>query len=226
MAPPARRTHSVPAVPPADRGVSRTRGRLQVRRRAAGLVAAALLLTACGTGTTSGSSDTKNADATGTRQALTQYPPGKRTAAPMLSGKTITSGRLDLADLRGKVIVLNVWGSWCAPCRAEAPDLKKASEETYDLGVRFVGINTRDNDAAAKAFERNYGITYPSFRDPDGKLLLGFDGRIPLSAVPSSVIIDRDGRIAARIIGPTTYTTLSELVKGIAAEKNSGGAAK
>lgn len=147
----------------------------------------------------------------------------------MLSAKTIDGGRLDLADLRGKVIVLNVWGSWCAPCRAEAPALKKASEETRDLGVRFVGIDTRDNDGAAKAFERSYGITYPSFRDPDGKLLLGFNGRIPLSAVPSTVFIDRAGRIAARIIGPTTYTTLSELVKDLAAEQaktNAGGAAK
>lgn len=147
----------------------------------------------------------------------------------MLSGKTIDGDRMDLADLRGKVVVLNVWGSWCAPCRAEAPALKKASEETYELGVRFVGVDTRDNDGAAKAFERSYGITYPSFRDPDGKLPLGFNGRIPLSAVPSSVFIDRDGRIAARIIGATTYTTLSELVTHLAEEKaapSGGGAAK
>ncbi|MFF9136729.1 TlpA family protein disulfide reductase [Streptomyces albogriseolus] len=195
-----------------------------MRRQVA--VAVALLLAACGTSTTSGSPDTEKAAASSTQEGLTQYPAGKRSAAPMLSGETITGDRLNLADLRGRVIVLNVWGSWCAPCRAEAPDLKKVSEETRDLGVRFVGIDTRDNDAAAKAFERNYGITYPSFRDPDGKLLLGFNGRIPLSAVPSTVIIDRDGRIAARIIGPTTYTTLSELLKDLAAEKagkNGGG---
>ena len=198
-----------------------------MRWQTAGVVAAAaLLLASCGTSTTSGSSDTGKAAASSTQEGLTEYPAGKRPMAPMLSGETITGDELDLADLRGNVIVLNVWGSWCAPCRAEAPDLKKVSEETRDLGVRFVGINTRDNNAAAKAFERNYGITYPSFRDPDGKLLLGFDGRIPLSAVPSSMIIDRDGRIAARIIGRTTYTTLSELVKDLAAEQNGGGADK
>ncbi|MFF5757440.1 TlpA family protein disulfide reductase [Streptomyces longwoodensis] len=190
------------------------------------MIAAALVLAACGTNATSGSSDAKKAAASSAQQGLTQYPAGMRPAAPMLNGKTITGDRLDLADLRGKVIVLNVWGSWCAPCRGEAPALKKVSDETRDLGVRFVGINTRDNDAAAKAFERNYAITYPSFRDPDGKLLLGFNGRIPLSAIPSTVFIDREGRIAARIIGPTTYTTLSELVKEIAAEKSGGGAAK
>ena len=228
MASPAPRTHSAPTAPPTGRGADRTRTRRR-RQRSAGLIAtAALLLAACGTSTTSGSSDTKKAAGSST-QALTQYPAGKRPAAPRLSGKTITGDRLDLADLRGRVIVLNVWGSWCAPCRAEAPDLKKASDETRDLGVRFVGVDTRDNDGAAKAFERNYGITYPSFRDPDGKLLLGFNGRIPLSAVPSTVFIDRDGRIAARIIGPTTYTTLTELLQDLAAEKaerNGGGAAK
>ncbi|MCG0062199.1 MULTISPECIES: TlpA family protein disulfide reductase [Streptomyces] len=196
------------------------------------MIAAALLLAACGTSTTSGSSDAKQAAGSGSQQGLTQYPAGKRPMAPDLSGKTITGDRLDLADLRGKVIVLNVWGSWCAPCRAEAPDLKKVSEEAYDLGVRFVGIDTRDNDAAARAFERNYGITYPSFRDPDGKLLLRFNGRIPLAAVPSTVLIDRDGRIAARVIGAITYATLRELVKDLAAEeaqkaeKNGGGTAK
>ncbi|MFE9650385.1 TlpA family protein disulfide reductase [Streptomyces sp. NPDC006365] len=191
--------------------------------QAAGAGAAALLLAACGTSTTSGSSDTEKAAASSTQEGLTEYLTGKRPMVPTLSGETIIGDQLDLADLRGNVIVLNVWGSWCAPCRAEAPDLKKVSEETRDVGVRFVGINTRDNDAAATAFERNYGITYPSFRDPDGKLLLGFNGRIPLSAVPSSVIIDRDGRIAARIIGRTTYTTLSELVTDLATEKNGGG---
>ena len=200
--------------------------RSRTRRQAAGVLAAALLLAACGTSATSGSSNAKQAAGSGAQQGLTQYPAGKRPMAPELGGETITGDRLDLAHLRGNVIVLNVWGSWCAPCRAEAPDLKKVSEETRDLGVRFVGINTRDNDAAARAFERNYGITYPSLRDPDGKLLLRFNGRIPLSAVPSSVILDRDGRIAARIIGRTTYTTLSELVKDLAAEKNGGGAGK
>ncbi|WP_328747301.1 TlpA family protein disulfide reductase [Streptomyces sp. NBC_00285] len=228
MAPSAPHTQSAPTGPPTNRVADRARA----PRRAAGLVAASLLLAACGTGTTSGSSGSpgaKNAAGSSSQQALTQYPARKRSTTPMISGRTINGDRLDLATLHGKVIVLNVWGSWCAPCRAEAPDLNKASAETRDLGVRFVGVDTRDNDAAARAFERNYGITYPSFRDPDGKLLLGFNGRIPLSAVPSTVFIDRDGRIAARIIGPTTYTTLSELVKGLAAEKsekNGGGAAK
>ena len=228
MAPSAPRTQSAPAALRPGGGTARTGAEPRTRRRAAGLIAAGLLLAACGTTTTSGPSAAKTAGS-GTRQALTEYPAGKRPAAPVLSGATITGDRLNLAALRGKVIVLNVWGSWCAPCRNEAPALKKASDETYDLGVRFVGIDTRDNDAAARAFERTYGITYPSFRDPDGELLLRFNGRIPLSAVPSTVFIDRDGRIAARIIGQTTYRTLRDLAKDIATEnakKSGGGAAQ
>ena len=228
MGPSATRTQSAPTALQPGGGTARSGAGLHTRLRAAGLIAAGLLLTACGTSTPSGPSTAKTAGS-GTRQALTEYPAGKRAAAPVLSGATITGDRLNLAALRGKVIVLNVWGSWCAPCRAEAPALKKASDETYDLGVRFVGIDIRDNDAAARAFERTYGITYPSFRDPDGELLQRFNGRIPVSAVPSTVFIDRDGRIAARIIGQTTYRTLRDLANDIATEnakKSGGGAAQ
>ncbi|MCX5302757.1 TlpA family protein disulfide reductase [Streptomyces sp. NBC_00160] len=152
---------------------------------------------------------------------LTQYPAGKRPAAPQISGELINGGTLDLAEWRGEVIVINVWGSWCAPCRVEAPGLQKVFDETRSMGVRFVGFDTRDNDAAAQAFEKSYGITYPSIRDRDGTLLLRFEGRIPVSAVPSTVMIDRDGKIAARIIGAASYATLSSLVKDLAAEKPS-----
>jgi hypothetical protein len=85
--------------------------------------------------------------------------------------------------------------------------------------VRFVGFDVRDNDSAALAFERTYGITYPSFRDPDGVLVLRFHGLVPISAVPSTVVIDRDDRIAARIVGPVSYSTLRDLVTSVAAEK-------
>ncbi|KKD12313.1 hypothetical protein TR66_26725 [Streptomyces sp. WM6391] len=129
-----------------------------------------------------------------------------------------------MADWRGYVIVINVWGSWCAPCRAEAPALKKISDATGKLGVRFGGFNTRDNDSAAMAFERSYKITYPSLRDRDGRLVLRFDGLVPVSAVPSTVLIDRSGHIAARIIGPTTYDTLNTVVRELAAEKPDKGA--
>lgn len=109
-------------------------------------------------------------------------------------------------------MVLNVWGSWCSPCRAEAPDLARVSRETYDSGVRFVGIDTRDTDDAARAFTRSFHITYPSIIDEQGELLLGFSGVIPISAVPSTVVIDRDGGVAARVVGRVDEATLRGLI--------------
>ena len=107
----------------------------------------------------------------------------------------------------------NIWGSWCAPCRNEAPALRKAWSEHRQEGVQFIGINVRDNDVAARAFERRYKITYPSIRtDDSGAALLAFGSTLPPSAVPSTMVIDREGRIAARVIGETTYGTLTALV--------------
>lgn len=143
---------------------------------------------------------------------LTVYPPGKRPKMPALEGQTLDGAAFDLADLRGHVIVINVWGSWCGPCRAETPDLVRVAQETSARGVRFVGIDTRDNRAAAKAFARTYGVPYPSVFDSDGRALLPFRGVILLSAVPSTVVIDQDGRVAARVVGPVTYATLSGLL--------------
>lgn len=199
----------------------------RARRGAAVALAAGLLLAGCGSGADSPPKGAEppsgGAVQGGSPAGLTKYPVGKRSDTPSVSGELIDGGTLDLADWRGEVIVINVWGSWCAPCRAEAPALQKISEETRSLGVRFVGFDTRDNDAAAQAFEKSYGIAYPSIRDSDGSLLLRFNGRIPVSAVPSTVVIDRDGKIAARIIGATSYAILSRLVKDVAAEKRGVG---
>lgn len=144
---------------------------------------------------------------------LTRYPPNERRPAPDIRGATLDGDRLALADLRGRVVVVNVWGSWCPPCREEAPDLARTARETTDRGVRFVGINVRDNPGAAGAFVRKFDIRYPSLVDTDGTLLLAFDGIIPVSAIPSTLVIDTKGRIAARVIGKTTYTTLLGLLE-------------
>jgi peroxiredoxin len=114
--------------------------------------------------------------------------------------------------------VVNAWGSWCGPCREEAPELRRVSEETKAAGVRFVGIDTRDNDAAGRAFAREFGITYPSLVDDSGRVMLAFGRTIPVAAVPSTVVVDRRGRIAARVIGAVTYSTLSGLVDDALAE--------
>jgi len=137
------------------------------------------------------------------------------------TGKLLDGGDFDSTALAGKVVVYNVWGSWCAHCRTEAPVLKRVSEETRDLGVRFVGINVRDNDAAARAFEDSYGIEYPSITTgTSSDAVLAFGPALPPSAVPSTLVVDTQGRLAARIVGPTDYSTLSTIVTETAAESD------
>lgn len=144
---------------------------------------------------------------------LTLYRGDDGVAMPQIEGKTVDGQLLDLADLRGHVVVLNVWGSWCAPCRAEAPDLAAISKEGQSRGVRFVGIDVRDNPAAARAFTRNYTITYPSFDDQNGLVLAQFTGIIPVSAVPSTLVVDKSGVIRARLVGKVDGSTLRGLIE-------------
>ncbi len=149
----------------------------------------------------------------GDTTGLTVYPVDERMPAPELAGVTLDGENLALADLSGHVVVLNVWGSWCSPCRAEAPDLARLARETASQGVRFVGIDTRDTEAAAEAFVRTFNIPYPSLVDPDGQLLLQFEGIIPITAVPSTLVIDAQGNIAAKVVGRVTYATLRGLIE-------------
>ncbi|AJE41895.1 TlpA family protein disulfide reductase [Streptomyces nodosus] len=205
----------------APQRLNRTRG--HARRRAAlaaaGAAVAALVLTACGSGGTSGGSGSTNF-ITGA-DGIATVKKGERTAAPDLSGTTIDGKKLDVADYKGKVVVLNVWGSWCPPCRAEAPNFVKVAEETAGKGVQFVGINTRDTDTQpARAFEKQYGVTYPSLYDPTGKLMLRFEkGTLNPQAIPSTLIIDRDGKIAARTLQALSEDKLREMIDPVVAEK-------
>lgn len=144
---------------------------------------------------------------------LTLYPGSQGIVLPTVRGRTLTGTTMSLSDLRGHVVVLNVWGSWCAPCRAEGPVLASISRETASQGVRFVGIDVRDNPAAGQAFERNYGITYPSFDDENGLVLAQFTGIIPISAVPSTLVVDPQGFIRGRVVGRVDGTTLRGLIQ-------------
>ncbi|UQA91139.1 TlpA disulfide reductase family protein [Streptomyces halobius] len=171
------------------------------------MAGAALALTGCtsaaaggadrpsGTGGSAGASPESPAGTGG----ITTIPAGRRPTAPDIFGKSLDGEPLRLSDYRGSVVLLNVWGSWCDPCKAEAPHLARAFEKTRDRGVQFLGINTRDmSTGPAKDFERRYGITYPSFYDPRGELVLRFKGHLLAQAIPSTVVMDRQGRIAAR----------------------------
>jgi thiol-disulfide isomerase/thioredoxin len=157
----------------------------------------------------------------GAQKSVTLIQPAKRQPAPDISGEVLgaKSQQISTADSTGKVVVLNVWGSWCGPCRAEAPALQSASEKTATT-AQFIGLNTRDFDQGPPlAFNRANKITYPSIWDPTGSVLVSLSGTLPPTAIPSTVIIDEQGRVAARIVGPITETSLVDLIGDIAAGK-------
>jgi thiol-disulfide isomerase/thioredoxin len=131
-----------------------------------------------------------------------------------LAGATLDGNRLDLATLRGKPVVLNVWASWCPPCREEAKGLQAAHEQLEASGrAAFVGINFRDDLDGARAFNRSKGITYPSLVDDgDGSLLLALRGAVSPSSLPATLVLDGQGRIAARVNGAVTTSTVLGLV--------------
>lgn len=179
--------------------------------RTLGAALALLALAGCGTPST-GTGGFVTGDG-----SITVIDPEDRRPAPVIAGETLAGDQWSSEFVQDKVIVYNVWGSWCGPCRAEAPHLQSVSEQTADRAV-VIGLNTRDMDAApAKAFVRAQGLTFPSIFDPDGSLLLEFAGELPPSAIPSTLLVDPQGRIAARVIGVTTETTLIGLIDDLAA---------
>ncbi|MFR9796726.1 TlpA family protein disulfide reductase [Streptomyces sp. MS06] len=186
---------------------------------AAATAAGTLILSACSSGGTSGGGGDTNF-ITGDNGIAT-VAKGKRNAAPELSGETIDGKQLSTADYKGKVLVVNVWGSWCGPCRAEAKNLEKVYQDTKGQGVRFVGINTRDTSTTpARAFEKSYGVTYPSLYDPTGKLMLRFrKGTLNPQLIPSTLVIDREGNIAARALQALSEEKLRGMVEPVLAEK-------
>jgi thiol-disulfide isomerase/thioredoxin len=146
--------------------------------------------------------------------AVTKVSPGSRVIAPAISGELIDGNFFQ--SKRGQVLVINVWASWCSPCRAEAPTLQALSEKFPD--VQFLGILTRDNLTAAQSFVERFNITFPSLRDD--AILLEFNDSLIASAIPTTLVIDSKGRIAARIGGEVTFTGLSALIEEVRGEKD------
>jgi thiol-disulfide isomerase/thioredoxin len=174
------------------------------------LLLGAVALTACG-----GSS---NAVSSG-EATVSTFAAADRHAAVPLTGTTLAGTPFDLHGYRGKVVVLNFWGSWCPPCRAEGPALQEVARSMAGQGVQFIGIDSRDSDtAAANAFLSNIGSTYPNVQDPDGELALAFRGTLTPGTIPSTLVLDRQGRVAVRILGPTTEPRLTALVTPVVAE--------
>jgi thiol-disulfide isomerase/thioredoxin len=145
------------------------------------------------------------------------YQPGSRPMSPPVSGTTLAGQRFRLAADRGSVVVLNFWGSWCAPCRAEAPALAALARRFSREHVRFVGVDVRDSVPAAQAFDAAFGLSYPSLRDPGEQIALAFQATVPPAAIPTTLLIDRTGRIAGRVIGTVSFDGLLSLIDRILA---------
>jgi thiol-disulfide isomerase/thioredoxin len=145
----------------------------------------------------------------------TFYQVGSRPVAPTVAGSTIGGQKLSLASYRGDTIVLNFWGSWCAPCRAEAPALGQLARNLAPKGVRFVGVDIRDQPDSAQAFMQTFNVGYPSLNDPGDEIALEFHSTVPPAAIPTTLIIDKSGRVAARIFGASSYAQLQALISKV-----------
>jgi thiol-disulfide isomerase/thioredoxin len=196
--------------------------RLAQRRLIAGAAAAAavgmaaLAVAGCASGAIGANiPQSSGTSFVGSSYTSTIFRAGQRPKAPDVSGTTLTGQRLRLSSFRGDVVVLNFWGSWCTPCRAEAPSLGTLSRQFYAKGVRFVGIDIRDEPDSALAFMHTFRVGYPSFNDPNDEIALDFRGTVTPAAIPTTLVIDRSGQIAARIVGGATYAALKSLIVSV-----------
>lgn len=145
------------------------------------------------------------------------YSVGHRPLAPDFTATSLTGTPIRLASYRGKVVVLNFWGSWCDPCRGEAPTLAVLSEQYRSQGVSFLGDDVGDTPVNALAFTRGVGITYPSVNDEGYTIVQDFDQVVPVGDTPTTVVIDRSGHIAGLVIGAVTYRTMTMMLHDVAA---------
>jgi thiol-disulfide isomerase/thioredoxin len=191
-----------------------------MRRALGAVVAAVLLLTGCST--------SKEAVAVGGefqfvapggKSTIFYDPPASRGAVTGIAGPSLQrpGETVGLADLRGRVVVLNIWGTWCTPCREEMPDLQFVQEQTRDAGVAVLGIDVNDVEDAARDFVRDRGITFDSIYDPAGRTLLELRG-YPRNVVPSTIVLDRQHRVAAVFLARIRVPELLPLVQRLAAE--------
>jgi thiol-disulfide isomerase/thioredoxin len=177
-------------------------------KRIAAFMVLAFALTACGGG---GSSTAEESFVSGDG-STTFIKISDRKIAPAITGMTLSGDNYTYK--KDRIAVVNVWASWCSPCRAEAPTLVALANKYTD--VAFIGILTRDNPANAEAFERRFNIPYPTVIDDS--ILLGFKGSLPANAIPTTVILDKSGLVAARISGVVTVASLSKLIEKVSAE--------
>ena len=166
----------------------------------------AIVLTGCGREPV-GSRVSENA-------GTTEFSTFDRVTMPNISGTTLAGEQLSLDSFRGKVVVLNNWASWCLPCNDEAPIIVAAANKLDKADVAFVGLDVSDQDASANEFVDLYKVPYPSIVDANGAILRREPG-VPPGALPSTLIIDRDGNVAVRIVGSVKEPEFSRLIANV-----------
>lgn len=179
-------------------------------------LAAAMVLSLSACSTTQGyTDDGDQAGYVSGDRSVTLWAGDERPGPIDLAGTTFDGAAVDLADWRGDVVLVNTWYAACPPCRAEAPDLAAVVEEYSGDGLHAVGINGTDDAGTAQAFERTFELPYPSIADTDAAAVAALQGTVPLQAVPTTVLLDRQGRVAARILGLADPSTLRALVEDL-----------
>jgi len=169
-------------------------------------LAAILALTSCSTGGVSSNSENAYISGDGSAIVLSK---SERVLAPKIEGETLDG--TTFTSQPGKITVVNVWASWCSPCRAEAPTLEEFAINNPD--IQFVGILTRDNLTSANSFVKRFGLTYPTLIDD--AIIPSFRGTLPANAIPTTIVIDTDGRVAARISGQVTVSSMREVLEKV-----------
>jgi thiol-disulfide isomerase/thioredoxin len=178
---------------------------------AAVLLAGGLTMAFSGGGTPSGESYVDG------NPGAVLYAPGHRAQLPAFSGKTLTGAPVSFSAYRGRVVVLNFWGSWCAPCRSEGPTLASLATKYSSDGVSFLGVDVEDTPVNGEAFEQGFGITYPSINDPGQAVAQVVSSAVLISGTPTTLVIDPTGHVAGAIFGTATYSVLNQMISKVAA---------
>jgi peroxiredoxin len=199
---------------PRERSAGAPRSRGGPGRRTV-LAAAAALLVLPGCGSAEGRADVTNGGEyrfVAATPAGEVIPEAERASAPEFGGTLLGGGAWDSGELAGDVAVLNFWGSWCAPCRVETPEFQEVYAEVRDEGVAFLGLNVKEPDEQfGQAFVDSRGIEFPSLYDPAGEVALAFRD-YPATAIPSTIVLDRQGRVAAVYTGAVSQDDLRAVI--------------
>jgi thiol-disulfide isomerase/thioredoxin len=175
------------------------------------------LLGACGDGG-QGAKDVSNQGYVSDDGSVASWTAGDRKGPVTLAGTDYAGQLQDVATWRGDVVVVNTWYANCPPCRAEAPDLVALANDYAPKGVHVLGLNGTDGPAPAEAFQKTYDVPYPSIQDNTGSAVAALQGVVPVNAVPTTVVLDREGKVAARMLGTADASTLRAVVDGVLAE--------